>query len=789
MKEVAHEKCALASRIPHATNSSSSSKIPMGWKAAFQGAFDQAAIGMALVGLDGAWLCVNSALCEIVGYSEQELLETNFQQITHPGDLSADLNYVAQMVRGEIRSYQMEKRYLAKDGHTVFVLLSVSLVYRDKSEPLFFFSQIQDITARKCAEERLHETEKLVYALLNNSPNPVFLKDTEGRYLLVNKNFERVLRVSEEQIRGKKDEEVFPPEQAAAFRSNDLQVLQAGVPLQFEEVALHEDGPHTSIVHKFPLFDADGKLYATGGISTDITERKRVEDALRRSEARYREMVENTSYGVYHATRNGRFLDVNPALVTMLGYSSKDALLAVSLADGIYHNLEDRARLIDQVLRTGRVMKAEVEWKRKDGKPITVRISGRALYDEAGELAGTEGIIENLTEWRELEKQFRQAQKMEAVGRLAGGVAHDFNNLLTIIKGNNDLLSDHVEQSEPHRSSIEQIRKASDRAVSLTRQLLAFSRMQVLEPRVLNLNAVVAELSKMLPRLISENIELVFAPDQALGQVKADPGQVEQVIMNLAVNARDAMPEGGKLVVETTNFTMDDEYVRRHPAALPGQYVMLAVTDTGHGMGTATLNHIFEPFFTTKELGKGTGLGLATVYGIVKQSGGFIWVYSEPGKGTTFKIYLPRVDEPVEPMQHSKNGVTAARGTETILLVEDEEALRELVGQFLRKNGYTVLEAKNGVEGLLIAERQSGSIHLLMTDVVMPKMGGWELAKRLVVQRPGLKVVYMSGYSEYTATPRQNEEWRETFVQKPFTMAVLARKVRDALERQDRTRL
>ena len=258
MREVAHEKCALASRIPHATNSSSSSKIPMGWKAAFQGAFDQAAIGMALVGLDGAWLCVNSALCEIVGYSEQELLETNFQQITHPGDLSADLNYVAQMVRGEIRSYQMEKRYLAKDGHTVFVLLSVSLVYRDKSEPLFFFSQIQDITARKCAEERLHETEKLVYALLNNSPNPVFLKDTEGRYLLVNKNFERVLRVSEEQIRGKKDEEVFPSEQAAAFRSNDLQVLQAGVPLQFEEVALHEDGPHTSIVHKFPLFDADG---------------------------------------------------------------------------------------------------------------------------------------------------------------------------------------------------------------------------------------------------------------------------------------------------------------------------------------------------------------------------------------------------------------------------------------------------------------------------------------------------------------------------------------------------
>ena len=367
------------------------------------------------------------------------------------------------------------------------------------------------------------------------------------------------------------------------------------------------------------------------------------------------------------------------------------------------------------------------------------------------------------------------------MGRLAGGIAHDFNNLLTVIKGNGDILLGLVEQGGLQRRSVEQLRKAADRAASLTRQLLAFSRMQVLQPKVLDLNAVIEDLGKMLPRLISEDIELVFAPGKALGLVKADPGQIEQVILNLAVNARDAMPNGGKLVIETRNFTMGDEYSRRHPPASPGEYVMLAVNDTGHGMDLETQSHIFEPFFTTKEQGKGTGLGLATVYGIVKQSGGFIWVYSEPGLGTAFKIYLPRVDKPVELAEPTKNTDGAVHGTETILLAEDEDDLRELVGEFLRKNGYTVLETRNGIEALHVAEHHDGPIHLLMTDVVMPKMGGWKLAERLITVRPALKVVYLSGYSEYSAAPDDSSKWRASFVQKPFAMDALARKIREVL--------
>jgi two-component system, cell cycle sensor histidine kinase and response regulator CckA len=626
------------------------------WQEHFQNAFDQAAIGMALVSLDGKWLRVNPALCRIVGYSPEELLVTDFQSITHRDDLAVDLSYVGQMVRGEIRSYEMENRYVHKGGHIVWVLLSVSLVYDQQSDPLFFFSQIQEITGRK-----------------------------------------------------------------------------------------------------------------------------RVEEALRQSERRFRDLVENTKYGIYHSTREGRFVDVNPALVRMLGYSSEEELLAVDLAADVYGNPEDRARVLELGQQTGRISEAEVEWKRKDGRPITVRISGRALYDQAGQLVGTEGIIENVTEWRETEKQLRQAQKMEAVGRLSGGIAHDFNNLLTVIKGYSDILSGLRDQCEPYRHSVEQIRKAADRAASLTRQLLAFSRMQVLQPKVLDLNEAVLEMEKMLARLIGEHIEFVFVPDKSLGRTKADPGQIEQVIVNLAVNARDAMPHGGKLIIETRNIFLDGDYVLRHPPALAGEYVMLSVSDTGHGMDAETQSHIFEPFFTTKEQGKGTGLGLATVYGIVKQSGGYIWVYSEPGLGAAFKIYLPRVCEAPEITRPIKSAVGVAGGTETLLLAEDQEDVRELMSDFLRKSGYTVLPATNGAEAMQIAERYDGPIHLLVTDVVMPKMGGRELAERLVGVRPQVKVLYLSGYSEYSAAPLDSKDWRDAFLQKPFAVEQLAGKIREVL--------
>jgi signal transduction histidine kinase/ActR/RegA family two-component response regulator len=382
---------------------------------------------------------------------------------------------------------------------------------------------------------------------------------------------------------------------------------------------------------------------------------------------------------------------------------------------------------------------------------------------------------------KQLEDRLRQAHKMEAVGRLAGGVAHDFNNLLTIIRGHCDLLLDRATGNNSQRLSIEQIRKAGERAVSMTRQLLAFSRKQVLQPRVLDLNAVVAEMGKMLPRLIGEHIEYVFQPEPQLAHVKADPGQIEQVIMNLVVNSRDAMPDGGKITVCTKNVLMDEAEARNYSPMTVGAYVLLSVTDTGHGMSAETKAHIFEPFFTTKEIGKGTGLGLATVYGVVKQSGGFIWVDSAPGKGATFLIYLPPVSSATISPTVESSQPAIPRGTETILVVEDEPNVRELACEFLKSSGYSVLEAHDGLEALEILSRHTGVIHLVLTDMVMPKMSGVELISRARAARLVTKVVLMSGYSEYSSTSQSQFSQEMLILQKPFSRLSLIEKVREAL--------
>jgi two-component system, cell cycle sensor histidine kinase and response regulator CckA len=390
-------------------------------------------------------------------------------------------------------------------------------------------------------------------------------------------------------------------------------------------------------------------------------------------------------------------------------------------------------------------------------------------------------LRESLHGQRQLEERLRQAHKMEAVGRLAGGVAHDFNNLLTIIRGHGDLLLDRPDLDSSQRHSLDQIQRASGKAVSMTRQLLAFSRMQVLQPRVLDLNAVVTDMGKMLPRLIGEHIEYVFLPEPKLGAVKADPGQIEQVILNLVVNSRDAMPNVGTITVRTRNVSMDEAEARKHPPMTAGHYVLLSIADNGEGMTAETKAHIFEPFFTTKEVGKGTGLGLATVYGVVKQSGGFVWVESAPGKGATFEIYLPQVTETLSKADVEAKPAAIPRGSETILVVEDEPDVRDLACEFLKVSGYSVLEARNGLEAVELLARHSGTIHLVLSDMVMPKMGGAELAERLRTIRPDTKVVLMSGYSEYFNGPRDQNASPAVILQKPFSRSSLVEKIREVL--------
>ena len=503
---------------------------------------------------------------------------------------------------------------------------------------------------------------------------------------------------------------------------------------------------------------------------------------LRATEASFATLVEHAPVGIYRSSPEGRFVSVNAAVVRMLGYESAADVLGLDMARDVYADAAERQRLVERDTYSDRQYDSvEATWKRRDGRLLTVQLSVRAVRNAAGRVEYYETFVRDVTDQRRLQQQVLQSQKMEAVGRLAGGIAHDFNNLLTVITSYSDLLLEDLAPGDAKRDDLEQVRKAADGAAALTRQLLAFSRQQVVEPRVVSLNTVVEGLQKILRRVIGEDIELTttLAPD--LGAVRADVGQLEQVLMNLAVNARDAMPTGGRLTVETANVEHDPEYARDREAAAVRQFAMLAVSDTGCGMDEATKARIFEPFFTTKEPGKGTGLGLATVYGIVKQAGGFIWVYSEPGQGTSFKIYLPEVDSTAE-RTTAVAGARAPRGTETVLLVEDAAAVRAVTKQVLERQGYVVLEAPDGEAALRLAQQHRGVIHLLLTDVVMPRVSGRELAERLTQVRPDMKVLYASGYTDDSVVRHGILELGTAYLQKPFSPESLARKVRDVLD-------
>jgi two-component system cell cycle sensor histidine kinase/response regulator CckA len=691
-------------------------------------------------------------------------------------------------------------------GGTIYGLLTVSgplslvtdeeeikLLEEVTADIALGLSNIKKEEERKEAEEALEESEKRFRELYDEAPVGYFEYDSQGRITNVNRTELEMLGYTHEEMIGQPAWKCIVEKEEA--RQQILAKLAGTMPPArgLDRTYRRKDGTtFPAMVEDRLILDSGEKIKGIRATIQDITERKQSEEVLKQAEEKYRDIFENAIEGIFQATPEGRYINVNPALAHMYGYDSPEELM--NTVKDIYHQLYVNPNRHSELLRLleekGVVHNFEIQVYHKDREIIWISTNIRVVHDNDGRFLYYEGAVQNMTEQKKAEKdvkfledQLRQSQKLESIGRLAGGVAHDFNNLLTIIKGNSQLSLMDLKEEDPLRENLEEVVRASDRASDLIRQLLAFSRRQILEMRVLDLNTVLRDMDKMLHRLIGEDIELITLLADDLGRVKTDPGWVEQIIMNLAVNARDAMPSVGKLTIETANVELDEAYARNHIAVTPGRYVMLSMSDTGVGMTPEVRQQVFEPFFTTKEKGKGTGLGLSTVYGIVKQSGGNIWVYSEPDKGTTFKIYLPRVDEPLEELGERAEVKEVPRGTETILICEDEEDVLKLAGRILSGQGYTVLQASSTSKALEICKEQTQPIHLILTDVVMPQMSGRELLEQCRKVRVDFKILYMSGYTDYAITHHGVLEKGVNYIQKPFTVDGLARKVRAVLDK------
>ncbi len=721
----------------------------------------------------------------MLGYSIDEWLATpNFWlTIVHPDDRDAAATEAATSFAAGKNS-TVEFRWIAKDGHVVWVEANYAVIKDDEGHPIGLRGVTTDTTERKRAEAELHFQKTLLESQSEASIDGILVTSDDREILSYNQRFVDLWGIPEAALDTRSDQTAL---QSVIDKLQDPEGFLNGVEYLYghpqensrDEIQLN-DG-RTFDRYTAPIKSAQDEYFGRVWFFRDITERKQAEAALRESEERYRDLVENAHDIIYSHDLEGNYTSMNKAGETITGYTVEEAL-RLSLAHTVAPEyLAEVREMLQRKLAGERGTAYEMEIIAKDGRRITVEANTKLVYQE-GVAIGVQGIARDVSERKLLEDQLRQSQKMEAIGQLAGGVAHDFNNLLTAINGYSSLALQRMNGNDPIRGYLEEIKKAGDRAANLTRQLLAFGRKQILQPLALNLNDIVTDMNKLLRRLIGEDIILTAKLDPALKKIKADPGQIEQILVNLVVNARDAMPQGGNLTIETASVELHEEYASKHVGVLPGNYVMLAISDTGVGMNEETQARIFDPFFTTKEKEKGTGLGLSTVYGIVKQSGGNIWVYSEPGHGTTFKIYLPQLESPATQTEIEAKEEAAPRGSETILLVEDEDIVRALARQILEQAGYNVLEARGGEEVVHLSAEHSGAIDLLLTDVVMPKASGKEIADLITSIRPNVRVLFMSGYTDEAIVHHGVLDSGVEFIQKPFTPASLARKVREVLE-------
>ena len=747
---------------------------------------------IAILDLDGKRLFNSNSYRRILGDPDKLKGTDSFKEI-HPEDREK----IEKIFRDTISTgigKRSAYRWLLKDGSVRYIESQGNVIRNAKGEVENVIIVSRDITDREEIELALHDSEERLKSILKAIPDIIYRLNPEGNITFIS---EAIIQYgySPEELLGNSILELIHPDdkEKALYRINERRTGERRTK-SFEirfltkkgRTIFLEDRSESVPMESIFLLEAEG-LYSTAkpvsrsfmgtqGIARDITDRKRTEEEITVLAQALKCIAECVSV----TDLKDNIIFVNDAFLETYGYE-KNELIGKPIS--IVRRKKDSSKSYNEILpeSLNGGWKGEIINRRKDGSEFPIHLSTSVLYDHGGYPVALIGVATDISERKRLETQLQQSQKLEAIGKLAGGVAHDFNNLLTVIQGYSELILAKINASDPIAAQIRQINEASERAESLTKQLLAFSRKQILQPRVIDLNRLILGMKDMLQRLIGADIKFDINLSNDLGKIKADPGQFEQVIMNLAVNSRDAMAQGGILKIESINTTLDNNFNQNFPEAEIGSYIQLKISDTGFGMDKETQAHIFEPFYTTKDKGKGTGLGLATVYGIIKQSGGYIYVDSELNNGTTFNIYFPRVDEPLDSEDKPKLHDIQLTGTETILVVEDQDEVRHLIRETLKLYGYEILDAPHGGSALLICEQYPGNIDLIISDIVMPQMNGQELVERLLPLQPQMKVMFISGYSEDVFTNRSTFDPGKVFIQKPFTPMELLRKVRETL--------